>query len=73
MTPHDLKSCDIKVILFFFDNIGPNLFLLILISFCHFQQPDVVRRDIKFAKSLQIAAKVKVPFPHSLSVVMKEK
>ncbi|XP_055605027.1 transmembrane protein 94 isoform X2 [Uranotaenia lowii] len=35
-------------------------------------QPDVVRRDIKFARSLQLAAKVKVPFPHSLSVVMRE-
>ncbi|XP_055549680.1 transmembrane protein 94 isoform X2 [Wyeomyia smithii] len=35
-------------------------------------QPDVVRRDIKFARALQLAAKVKVPFPHSLSVVMRE-
>ncbi|XP_058815136.1 transmembrane protein 94 isoform X2 [Topomyia yanbarensis] len=34
--------------------------------------PDVVRRDIKFARALQLAAKVKVPFPHSLSVVMRE-
>lgn len=37
-----------------------------------FQQPDVVRRDIRFARSLQISSKVKVPFPHSLSVVMRE-
>ncbi|XP_053678100.1 transmembrane protein 94 [Anopheles nili] len=35
-------------------------------------QPDVVRRDIRFARSLQLATKVKVPFPHSLSVVMRE-
>lgn len=36
------------------------------------QQPEVVRRDIRFARSLQISTKVKVPFPHSMSVVMKE-
>ncbi|XP_052867770.1 transmembrane protein 94 [Anopheles cruzii] len=35
-------------------------------------QPDVVRRDIRFARSLQLTTKVKVPFPHSLSVVMRE-
>lgn len=39
---------------------------------CLFQQPEVVRRDIRFARSLQISTKVKVPFPHSMSVVMKE-
>lgn len=37
-----------------------------------FQQPDVVKRDIRFARQLQIASKVKVPFPHCLSVVMRE-
>lgn len=36
------------------------------------QQPDVVRRDIRFARQLQLSSKVKVPFPHSLSVVMRE-
>uniref|UniRef100_T1PI09 Phosphatidylinositol-specific phospholipase C n=1 Tax=Musca domestica TaxID=7370 RepID=T1PI09_MUSDO len=35
-------------------------------------QPDVVRRDIRFARQLQLPSKVKVPFPHSLSVVMRE-
>ncbi|CAD7091091.1 unnamed protein product [Hermetia illucens] len=35
-------------------------------------QPEVVRRDIRFARSLQISSKVKVPFPHSLSVIMRE-
>ncbi|XP_055841697.1 transmembrane protein 94 isoform X1 [Episyrphus balteatus] len=35
-------------------------------------QPDVVRRDIRFARQLQLTSKVKVPFPHSLSVVMRE-
>lgn len=37
-----------------------------------FQQPEVVKRDIRFARQLQIASKVKVPFPHCLSVVMRE-
>jgi hypothetical protein len=32
----------------------------------------VVRRDIRFARALQLAAKVKVPFPHSLSVIIRE-
>lgn len=36
------------------------------------QQPEVVRRDIRFARSLHLASKVKVPFPHSLSVIMRE-
>ncbi|KAL9880064.1 transmembrane protein 94 isoform X1 [Glossina fuscipes] len=35
-------------------------------------QPDVVRRDIRFARQLQLSSKVKVPFPHSLSVIMRE-
>ncbi|XP_017094956.2 transmembrane protein 94 isoform X1 [Drosophila bipectinata] len=42
-----------------------------LASYRHLQ-PDVVRRDIRFARQLQLSSKVKVPFPHSLSVVMKE-
>ncbi|CRL04759.1 CLUMA_CG017819, isoform A [Clunio marinus] len=35
-------------------------------------QPEVIRRDIRFTKSLHLASKIKVPFPHSLSVVVKE-
>lgn len=31
------------------------------------QQPEVVKRDIRFARQLRIASKVKVPFPHCLS------
>ncbi|XP_017855187.1 transmembrane protein 94 isoform X1 [Drosophila busckii] len=42
-----------------------------LASYRHLQ-PDVVRRDIRFARQLQLSTKVKVPFPHSLSVVMRE-
>ena len=36
------------------------------------QQPEVIRRDIRFTKSLHLASKIKVPFPHSLSVVVRE-
>jgi hypothetical protein len=36
------------------------------------QQPEVIRRDTRFAKSLHLASKIKVPFPHSLSVVIRE-
>ncbi|XP_004535113.1 transmembrane protein 94 isoform X2 [Ceratitis capitata] len=42
-----------------------------LASYRHLQ-PEVVRRDIRFARQLQLSSKVKVPFPHSLSVVMRE-
>lgn len=49
-----------------------SILFLFLIPFTSFQQPEVVRRDIRFARSLQISTKVKVPFPHSMSVVMKE-
>ncbi|CAG5101385.1 Similar to Tmem94: Transmembrane protein 94 (Mus musculus) [Cotesia congregata] len=38
---------------------------------CH--QPEMVRRDIKFARSLSIATKLKFPFPHMVAVVMKER
>ncbi|XP_021935663.1 transmembrane protein 94 isoform X3 [Zootermopsis nevadensis] len=34
-------------------------------------QPEVVRRDIKFARSLSMA-KLKFPFPHMVAVVMRE-
>jgi len=32
----------------------------------------MVRRDIKFARSLSIATKLKFPFPHMVAVVVKE-
>lgn len=32
----------------------------------------MVRHDIRFARQFQFSSKVKVPFPHSLSVVLKE-
>ncbi|XP_059617967.1 transmembrane protein 94 isoform X2 [Phlebotomus argentipes] len=35
-------------------------------------EPDVVRRDTRFTRSLELASKVKVPFPHSLSVVLRQ-
>lgn len=31
-----------------------------------------MRRDIRFARQLHLASKVKVPFPHCLSVIMRE-
>ncbi|XP_023719863.1 transmembrane protein 94 isoform X3 [Cryptotermes secundus] len=34
-------------------------------------QPEVVRRDIKFARSLSMA-KLKFPFPHMVAVIMRE-
>ncbi|KAG5667696.1 hypothetical protein PVAND_015667 [Polypedilum vanderplanki] len=40
-------------------------------SFRHLQ-PEVIRRDTRFAKSLHLASKIKIPFPHSLSVVIKQ-
>uniref|UniRef100_A0A1A9WGE0 Transmembrane protein 94 n=1 Tax=Glossina brevipalpis TaxID=37001 RepID=A0A1A9WGE0_9MUSC len=35
-------------------------------------EPNLVRRDVRFARQLQLSSKVKVPFPHSLSVIMRE-
>jgi hypothetical protein len=42
------------------------------IVFAFVQQPEVVHRDIKFARSLSMA-KLKFPFPHMVAVVMREK
>lgn len=36
------------------------------------QQPEMVRRDIKFARSLSLA-KLKFPFPHMVAVVVRDK
>lgn len=36
------------------------------------QQPELARRDIKFARSLPIATKLKFPFPHMVAVVVQE-
>lgn len=33
----------------------------------------MVRRDIKFARSLSLSTKLKFPFPHMVSVVVREK
>ncbi|OXU20778.1 hypothetical protein TSAR_005268 [Trichomalopsis sarcophagae] len=35
--------------------------------------PDTAKRDIKFARSLSIATKLKFPFPHMVAVVVREK
>lgn len=35
-------------------------------------QPELARRDIKFARSLPIATKLKFPFPHMVAVVVQE-
>lgn len=32
----------------------------------------MIRRDTRFTKSLHLTSKIKVPFPHSLSVVVRE-
>lgn len=37
-----------------------------------FQQPEMVRRDNKYARSLQLSTKLKFPFPHMFAVVVKE-
>lgn len=37
------------------------------------QQPDSVRRDIKFARQLSISTKLKFPFPHMMATVVREK
>lgn len=42
------------------------IFLLFL------QQPETVRKDIKFARSLALATKLKLPFPHMVAVVTVE-
>ncbi|KAK0168024.1 hypothetical protein PV327_001865 [Microctonus hyperodae] len=36
-------------------------------------QPEMVRRDIKFARSLSISTKLKFPFPHMVAVIVKER
>lgn len=38
----------------------------------YFQQPEVVKPDIRFACQLRLASKVKVQFPYCLSVVLRE-
>ncbi|XP_066585135.1 endoplasmic reticulum magnesium-transporting P-type ATPase isoform X2 [Prorops nasuta] len=57
-----------------FQDQAQNIFQLEqqLSTFRHVQ-PEMVRRDIKFAKSLSIATKLKFPFPHMVAVVVKER
>ncbi|CAG9824590.1 unnamed protein product [Phaedon cochleariae] len=40
-------------------------------SFRHLQ-PEMVRKDNKYARSLQLSTKLKFPFPHIFAVVVKE-
>ncbi|XP_050295588.1 transmembrane protein 94 isoform X2 [Anthonomus grandis grandis] len=35
-------------------------------------QPEMVRRDNKYARTLQLSTKLKFPFPHAFAVVVKE-
>ncbi|XP_018571682.1 transmembrane protein 94 isoform X2 [Anoplophora glabripennis] len=42
-----------------------------LSTFRHLQ-PEMVRRDNKYARSLQLSTKLKFPFPHMFAVVVKE-
>lgn len=52
--------------------IAPNVNNISLCLFNSSQQPEVVKRDMRFARQLRISSKVKVPFPHCLSVVMRD-
>lgn len=36
------------------------------------QQPEMVRKDNKYARSLSLSTKLKFPFPHMFAVVVKE-
>ncbi|CAH1113628.1 unnamed protein product [Psylliodes chrysocephalus] len=42
-----------------------------LSSFRHLQ-PEMVRRDNKYARSLQLSTKLKFPFPHMFAVIVQE-
>ncbi|CAL7933065.1 unnamed protein product [Xylocopa violacea] len=57
-----------------FQDQAQNIFQLEqqLSTFRHVQ-PEMVRRDIKFARSLSIATKLKFPFPHMVAVVVRER
>uniref|UniRef100_A0A1B6JBX6 Uncharacterized protein n=1 Tax=Homalodisca liturata TaxID=320908 RepID=A0A1B6JBX6_9HEMI len=57
-----------------FTDGAPEIFTLEqqLSTFRHVQ-PETVRRDIKFARSLALATKLKFPFPHMVAVIVKDK
>ncbi|XP_054282537.1 transmembrane protein 94 isoform X2 [Macrosteles quadrilineatus] len=57
-----------------FTDGAPKIFTLDqqLSTFRHVQ-PETVRRDIKFARTLALATKLKFPFPHMVAVVVKDK
>lgn len=38
----------------------------------YFQQTEMVRKDNKYARSLQLSTKLKFPFPHMFAVIVKE-
>ncbi|XP_014257141.1 transmembrane protein 94 isoform X3 [Cimex lectularius] len=64
--------CELSKRIGFTENAKNNYTLLEQLSTFRHVQPETVRRDIKFAKSLALATKLKLPFPHMVAVVIGE-
>ncbi|KAK9509058.1 hypothetical protein O3M35_006462 [Rhynocoris fuscipes] len=64
--------CELSKQIGFTENAKKSYKLLEQLSTFRHVQPETVRRDIKFARSLALATKLKLPFPHMVAVVTNE-
>ncbi|XP_073997846.1 transmembrane protein 94-like protein l(2)k05819 isoform X2 [Rhodnius prolixus] len=64
--------CELPKQIGFADSVKNSYKLLEQLSTFRHVQPETVRRDIKFTRSLAMATKLKLPFPHMVAVVINE-
>ncbi|CAH1388877.1 unnamed protein product [Nezara viridula] len=64
--------CELAKQIGFTENAKNSFYLLEQLSTFRHVQPETVRKDIKFARSLALATKLKLPFPHMVAVVTVE-
>ncbi|CAB0006459.1 unnamed protein product [Nesidiocoris tenuis] len=64
--------CELSNQIGFTDRAKSNFSLKQQLSTFRHVQPETVRRDIKFARSLALATKLKLPFPHMVAVVISD-
>lgn len=64
--------CELSKQIGFTENVKNGYYLMEQLCTFRHVQPETVRRDIKFARSLAFATKLKLPFPHMVAVVTSE-
>lgn len=64
--------CELAKQIGFTESVAQNYTVEECLAVFRHLQPDTIRRDTRFARSLHLTTRVKVPLPHMLSVIVRD-